>query len=123
MHASLEEIRSLIAEKSLALLPLVCSFIGCQEDNLKESNIEEHEKICQYRLVECVIPNCEIKVPFNKLLDHIYKSNIHGDEDHPRINSRFDTAIKIKINFKFDIRDYGLRHPIDLRACTNHVDK
>ena len=117
VHASLGEIRSLIAEKSLALLPLACSFIGCKEDNLKESNIEEHEKKCQYRLVNCVIPNCEIKVPFNKLLDHIYIKNKHGDEDIAKINSKFDTVIKLKMNFEFD------RHPKHMGACTNHVDK
>ena len=47
---------------------------GCQESSDKE-NMILHQTECIYRLVNCPRINCELKVPFHDLLDHMRQKN------------------------------------------------
>ena len=46
---------------------------GCQEI-MREENMIYHQSECIHRLVQCPLPHCGLKVPFNELLDHVAKS-------------------------------------------------
>ena len=46
---------------------------GCQESSSEEAIIN-HEAECTYRLVKCPRINCDEKVPFRELLDHLKPS-------------------------------------------------
>jgi len=80
----LGNIRSLISEKMLEKLPCVCKFTdqGCQEEHVRET-IGDHEKACQYRLVNCVDLACQQRVSVSRLLTHL--ENDHETEDFVRV--------------------------------------
>ena len=69
---NLTDMRNLFAEQTLMKIPIPCKFQdeGCLEKFLL-SEMEEHEKICQFRLIQCVSPFCKEKISFCKYLDHV----------------------------------------------------
>jgi len=80
----LGNIRSLISEKMLEKLPSVCKYTdqGCQEEHTQKT-ILEHEKSCQYRLVNCVDLACQQRISVSKLLTHL--DTDHETEDFVRV--------------------------------------
>lgn len=82
----LGNIRSLISEKMLEKLPAVCKYAdqGCQVEHTR-NEISEHEKHCQFRLVNCVDLACQQRVSVSKLLSHL--DTDHETEDFVRIEA------------------------------------
>jgi len=80
----LGNIRSLISEKMLEKLPCVCKYTdhGCNVELAREV-IGEHERGCQYRLVNCVDLACQQRVSVCGLLSHLEKD--HETEDFVRV--------------------------------------
>ena len=64
------ETRSLVSEKILEKLPTPCQFVGCS-DEVMLNELENHEKECLFRLVECVAINCKTKMPLNEIMVHL----------------------------------------------------
>ena len=75
--------RSLVSEKIVSRMPHSCKFsnYGCNLEHTK-TQLEEHEKDCKYRLVNCVDLDCQTQVPLAQLLEHIKKD--HEKEDFAR---------------------------------------
>jgi len=74
--------RSLILENMLDVVQLshVCKFSkeGCEVE-LVEDLLVDHEKKCQYRLVNCPEADCEAKISLSKVVDHISNDHREGD--------------------------------------------
>lgn len=47
-----------------------CKFYECEEE-FPLNRIEQHEKVCNYRIVACPAPDCNEKVALSKLMDHL----------------------------------------------------
>ena len=62
--------RSLILEKLLERLPTPCQYVGCSEEVMFDE-LENHEKECLFRLVECINTDCKAKMPLNEIMAHI----------------------------------------------------
>ena len=57
-------------------------FYSSQEEHVRET-IGDHEKACQYRLVNCVDLACQQRVSVSRLLTHL--DNDHETEDFVRV--------------------------------------
>jgi len=80
--------RSLIFEKVLQKMPHSCKFsdYGCKVEHTK-SNLETHEKDCQFRLVNCVDLACQAQVCMAQLMTHMTKDHEREDFVHTESNT------------------------------------
>jgi len=80
----LGNIRSLVSEKMLEKLPCVCKYSdhGCEVEQLR-GQLGDHERVCTYRLVNCVDLACQQRISVSKLLAHL--DNDHETEDFVRV--------------------------------------
>ena len=95
---NLSNTRNLFAEQTLMKIPIPCKFQdeGCHE-NFLFPKMEEHEKICKYRLVECVYLICKERTSFCKYLEHLKKHNLA----QPLPRSKMDNKLFYKGWFDF----------------------
>ena len=65
-------------ENVIARLLTKCAFAdhGCLEEEKLSKEMLLHEKVCEFRLVKCLMPGCDASVPMLHLIEH-YKSK-HG---------------------------------------------
>ena len=65
----MSDVRCLVAEQTLAQIPIPCTFQdeGCIREFLL-SEIKAHETDCPFRLIDCVVQDCDTKVSFCKYL-------------------------------------------------------
>ena len=66
----------MVSEKLLERLPTPCQFVGCSEEVMLDE-LENHEKECLFRLVECIEANCKTKIPLNEMMLHIRNNQNH----------------------------------------------
>ena len=92
--------RSLMTEKIIAKLPTKCSFAeyGCLEDEKLPEEMLLHEKCCNFRLIKCIVDDCNEDVPFCDIVDHcglkhycIINNNDHYDVVMYNSNPQFQT--------------------------------
>ena len=72
---------------------------GCQESSDKE-NIILHQTECIYRLVKCPRVNCESKVPFHELLDHM-KPDCFLGKDYFGLYNECTLTFLLKTSFSY----------------------
>jgi len=65
--------KSLLALIVLENIDHSCKFDNC-EKKFSFGDIENHEALCSHRMVSCPKPNCQVKVPLPKLVDHCLAS-------------------------------------------------
>ena len=78
LRLTLKNINSQSFQKQLFYnfrLPMRCKFSGCEEVQIF-SRLSDHEKICDYRPVNCVYISCNEKVALANLMNHL--STKHG---------------------------------------------
>lgn len=80
-RSAIGNIRALMTEKVIAKLPRTCKNykIGCRQSELIPRKMLEHEKVCQYRPIECVKPNCTSKFPMFMTLAHLARKHPEVD--------------------------------------------
>ena len=64
------ETRNLVSEKIIERLLTPCQFVGCSE-KVMLNELENHEKECLFRLVDCVDNKCKTKKPLNEIIAHV----------------------------------------------------
>jgi len=66
--------KSLIAAKLIEIVPHNCKFEdkGCKfKGRLEDGSLEAHERKCQFRIVECPKMDCDEKLVFCNLMEHV----------------------------------------------------
>eukprot|EP00092_Neocalanus_flemingeri_P016316 GFUD01017661.1.p1 GENE.GFUD01017661.1~~GFUD01017661.1.p1 ORF type:complete len:368 (-),score=75.11 GFUD01017661.1:52-1155(-) len=72
--------KSLLATTILENVEHDCKFEDCNKQ-FALKDIEEHEKVCPYRIVSCPNFDCTERVPLAKLVQHLIKSSTCCGED------------------------------------------
>ena len=99
--------RALMTEKLLMKFPFKCQYAenGCQEPNCLLSELEKHEKECEFRLVSCPInllnyPNtgCKEQLPIGKITQHL-------KDKHPKNVLPGKNAIGLTMNLVLKARN------------------
>jgi len=84
------DIRNLFAEKAVTFMSLPCEFrtYGCKVE-IKYNDKEQHERTCKYRPYICPYIECDHKLAFGAVVDHV--SSAHREEcrrsDGPEITA------------------------------------
>ena len=67
--------RNLVVEKIISKLPVRCVNFenGCQEPQALPDQIIEHEKYCEFRMVNCFYTRCGDSFVFNDFAEHLKK--------------------------------------------------
>ena len=66
--------KSLLAVTVIENIDHKCRFVECEE-LFALDKLEDHEKICQHRIVKCPNSKCEVEIALSKLLDHLEEKN------------------------------------------------
>ena len=66
----LGEIKSLLAKTVIENVKHECDLEGCKK-MIDHSEIKNHKKMCEFRLVRCPGENCEVMLAFNLAMEHI----------------------------------------------------
>ena len=79
-----------LLKKILSALPSLCPYEGCDAEP-KDTELEEHKKICQFRPVNCFILNCTVNdTPFHDFLKHLEKTH---QIKRPEANAEYNYGI------------------------------
>ena len=67
-RGSIGNTRNLVAEKIISKLPVRCTNFekGCEEPQALPDQITEHEKYCEFRMVNCFYEGCKDSVPLKQ---------------------------------------------------------
>ena len=102
----LSNTRNLFAEQTLMKMPILCKFQdeGCHEICLFPK-MEKHEKICKYRLVECISPICNERISFCKFLEHLEKKHgvIHVRLPRSKMDKKLFCRDFFEVSNSFDL--------------------
>ena len=67
-----------LLKKILSALPSLCPYEGCDAEP-KDTELEDHKKICQHRPVNCFMKSCSVKnytTPFLEFFEHLEEKHV-----------------------------------------------
>ena len=90
-------IRSLVLEKVISKLPVQCinTDNGCHEPQALPEKMIQHEKICHFRIVKCILTPCQNSFILSDVVNHLKKK-------HPEIQLDKRSSAKIACHFDED---------------------
>ena len=75
-RGSIGNTRNLVVEKIICKLPVRCTNFenGCEEPQAIPDKITEHEKYCEFRMVNCFHTRCQDSFVLNNPVEHLKKT-------------------------------------------------
>ena len=69
-------------ENVIARLLTKCAFAdhGCSEEEKLPKEMLLHEKVCEFRLIKCLMPGCDASVPMLHLVEHCKSKHGFGSK-------------------------------------------
>ena len=100
-RGSIGNTRNLVVEKIICKLPVQCTNFesGCQEPQALLDKITEHEKYCEFRMVNCFYEGCKDSVAFNNLVEHLKNPKHH--RMRVKIGSKMTWNISANKHYEF----------------------